>query len=80
MLNLRLAIEARQKLIEFVSAYEIAHRDMWHRLETGCTQPGRGGNRFLRRPSRHGADIDARAARKAHKRGDIPIRRAGRFQ
>jgi hypothetical protein len=61
--HLGLAVQARQKIIERVDAAEIAHRDMGHRFEPGGAKPDRRADGFFRRAVRHGADIDARAAR-----------------
>ena len=74
-----LAVQARQEIIERVDAAEIAHRDVGHRLEACRAQPDRGRHGFFRRPVRHGADIDASAARQHGKRRDVGIRRPRRL-
>ena len=77
--HLGLAVQAREKFIERVGAGEIAHRDVRYRLEAGRAQPDRGADQFLCRPVRHGADIDARAARQHGKRRDVGVRRPRRL-
>ena len=62
-LHAGLAVEPRQKIVERAGAFEIAHRDMRHRLETGGSQTDRSIDGFLRRASRHRADIDAGTGR-----------------
>src|SRR6266511_2798692 len=62
-LDARLAAEAGEKIVERARARKAARRKMRHRLEARLPQPRCGFDRLLRRPLRHGADIDARTGR-----------------
>ena len=58
---------------------EIAHRHVRHRLKAGRAHADRGGERFLGRPVRHRAEIDARAALEHRERGDVGVGRPRRL-
>jgi hypothetical protein len=77
--HLGFAVEPRQEVVECVSAREIAHCDVRHRLEAGGAQPDRGAEHLLRRAGRDGADVDPRAVPKERERGDIGVGRPRRL-
>jgi hypothetical protein len=56
-----LAGGAGKEVVERLLAGEVAHGEMRHRLEARPPQPRRGGDRLVRRPPRHRAEVDVRA-------------------
>jgi hypothetical protein len=74
-----LAVEPRQEIVERGDAGEIAHGDVRHRLEAGGPHQDRRTERFVRRPVRHRAEINARAALEGRERSDVGVRRPRRL-
>jgi hypothetical protein len=70
---------SRQEIVERGDAGEIAHGDVGHRLEAGGPHQDRRTERFVRRPVRHRAEINARAALEGRERSDVGVRRPCRL-
>ncbi len=75
-LDARLAVQARQKVIQRARSLEIADSNVRNRLEAGGAQPHCCVGYFFGGSPRYRADIDTSTARHSMKRGDIGVSRA----